>query len=325
MLSQMSILSAINPLANEAGALFLGNLGAPGWRALLSESLVRRAVDNGGWITLLVLLAGALGLFFWKKGVEPSAEKPHTLASSHIFILLMVTLGALLVLAPEFVFLRDQFYSRINTIFKFYFQAWQLWGIAAAYGAAVLLIKLRRAWGLVFRLGLLALLVMALTYPVLGFWDKTDGFAPSGGLTLDGGAYIQRSAPDEWAAIQWLQSAPPGVLVEALPLPGEGSGDYSDYSRISEYSGQPGVLGWVGHEFQWRGGGEEVGSRQEDIAQLYATNDWDTARQILDKYDIRYVYIGPRERSSYNVNQSKFERTLQPAFEQGEVVVFKYY
>lgn len=243
--------------------------------------------------------------------------------SSQYFVLLVVLLGTLLVLTPEFIFLRDQFFYRINTIFKFYFQAWQLWGIAASYGAAVLLLKLRRVWGVIFRLGFLALMVMALTYPVLGFWDKTHGFNPPGGLTLDGGAYVRNSSPAEWAAIQWLQNAPLAVMVEALPLPGD-YGDYSEYSRVSEYSGQPTVLGWVGHELQWRGGGTEIGTRQTDIQQLYATNDWNTAQAILNKYDIRYVYLGSRERSTYHLNETKFKRFLTPVFQQGDVVIYEY-
>jgi uncharacterized membrane protein len=331
LVSRLSILGGINPQANEAGLLFLQNLGAPSWSALIKESLLRRAVDNGGWITLFILLVATLGPFFWRKskatseGVDHSPHEPFPLISSHLFVLLMVLLGTLLVLVPEFVFLRDQFVSRINTIFKFYFQAWQLWGIAAAYGTAVLLLKLRRSWGVLFRIGLLGLMVMALTYPVLGFWDKTRGFNPAGGLTLDGGAYIQRNAPDEWAAIQWLQHAPAGIIVEALPAASSGNGgDYSDYSLISEYCGLPTVLGWVGHELQWRGGGAEIGNRQSDIEQLYTTSDWPTAQAILNKYDIRYVYIGSRERSTYHVNETKFKRFLTVVFQQGDVAIYEY-
>ena len=273
------------------------------------------------------MLAASLGLYLWRKSETVSVGNDTQfgvlppLAFSHLFVLLMTLLGTLLVLTPEFIFLRDQFYYRINTIFKFYFQAWQLWSIAAAYGAAVLLLKLRRIWGVVFRVGLLILMVMALTYPVLGFWDKTHGFNPSGGLTLDGGAYLQRSDLDQWAAIQWLQKAPPGVIVEAVASNG---GDYSDYALISEYSGLPTVLGWFGHELQWRGGGTEIGSRQTDIEQLYTTNDWNTALAILKKYDIRYVYIGSRERSTYHVNETKFKRFLTPAFQRGDVVIYEY-
>ena len=35
---------------------------------------------------------------------------------------------------PEFLYLKDNFGVRINTVFKFYYQAWALWSLAAAYG-----------------------------------------------------------------------------------------------------------------------------------------------------------------------------------------------
>ena len=46
-------------------------------------------------------------------------------------------------------------------------------------------------------------------------------------------------------------------------------GSYSGYACVSRLSGYPTVLGWPGHELQWRGGGEEIGSRENDIQQLY--------------------------------------------------------
>ena len=52
-------------------------------------------------------------------------------ANIDLFIALLVLLGCGLTLFPEFFYLRDQFATRMNTIFKFYFQAWITWGIAA--------------------------------------------------------------------------------------------------------------------------------------------------------------------------------------------------
>jgi uncharacterized membrane protein len=224
------------------------------------------------------------------------------------------------VLVPDFIYLRDQFGSRMNTIFKFYFQAWLLWGIAAAYGTAVLFRELRGIWRGLFKLLSLLMLGMALFYPILSLWDKTQGFNPPQGLTLDGAAYIQQSAPNEMAAIDWLRSAPPGNMVEAVRPDG---GQYSDFGRVSAHTGQPTVLGWIGHQLQWRGGNQEIGSRQGDIDRLYSTRNWEEAEQILRQYEIRYVYIGARERSTYRLFETKFERFLTPVFRQGEVVIYE--
>jgi hypothetical protein len=48
--------------------------------------------------------------------------------------LLLVAVGALIGLAIEVVFLRDNFQMRMNTLFKFYFQLWILFALAAGYG-----------------------------------------------------------------------------------------------------------------------------------------------------------------------------------------------
>jgi uncharacterized membrane protein len=208
----------------------------------------------------------------------------------------------------------------MNTIFKFYFQAWILWSVAAAFGSAVFLQELRNPWRAVLAAGLVALLGGTLVYPALGFWDRTSGFNPPQGWNLDGGAYMETYAPDELAAIQWLKQAPDGVLVEAVRPDG---GSYSDFARVSVYSGLPTVLGWVGHESQWRGGYEEMGSRQDDIARLYNTRNWDEAKGILEHYNIRYVVVGPRERSTYSVFEVKFERFLEQVFQQGEMTIYE--
>ena len=58
------------------------------------------------------------------------------------------------------------------------------------------------------------------------------------------------------------------------------------------------------------------------MRRLYETNSWDEARSILHKYDIRYVYIGTLERSTYRVNEAKFQQFLQAAFQSGVCVIY---
>ena len=167
-----------------------------------------------------------------------------------LFVVLLVLAGLMLVLTPEFVYLYDFFGWRINTIFKFYYQAWMLWSIAAAFATIVLLVKLKGIrWG-IFCLILALLIPASLIYSILGLGNKTNNFNPAE-WTLDGSAYFARLYPDEAAAIQWLSRAPFGAVAEAVAA---GGGSYTEYARVSTLSGQPAVLGWVGHENQWRGG-----------------------------------------------------------------------
>lgn len=135
--------------------------------------------------------------------------------------------------------------------------------------------------------------------------------------TLNGNAFIQRYNPDEYDAILWMQKAPLGIVTEAI------GGSYSDYARVSTRSGQPTVLGWPGHESQWRGGAEEMGSRYGDIEELYETRNWERAADILQTYGVRYVYVGNLERSTYQVNTGKFDEMLMKAYTNESVTIYQ--
>jgi YYY domain-containing protein len=312
------------------GGIYLDSLGGAGQSdELIPQIFLRRVSSPGGWLTLALLMSVVLG-FLWPKPTNNterveenrmthshSFPQPYPLHPVHVYALLLVALGLLAVIGVEFFYLRDQFGWRINTIFKFYYQAWLLWGIAVAFGSAVLLQDLHGKWGMIYRLGLIFILFAALVYPVLSIWSKTNSFQPAEGLTLDGTAYFENQNPDEMAAIQWLQTAPPGVVLEAV------GGSYSNFGRISTMSGKPTMLGWPGHESQWRGGGTEMGSRLSDIEQIYRSASWNEVEELIRQYDIKYIYIGSLERSSYGVNENKFKIYLTPVFEQGQVTIYE--
>ena len=301
----IEILARLLPNINAVEQLFLGSLAAPNLRELVLEGFRRRGVWPGAWITLSLLVALIIGLL-WRDKDDP-AEEIRRLPSTQGFVLLLVLWGVLLVLGPEFVFLRDLFGYRINTIFKFYFQAWLLLSVAAAYGSVMLLRKLRPPGAFFFLISLLLVLGMALVYPVKGLWSKASAFSPSQGRTLDGAAHFERYSPDDAAAADWLSQAPFGVIAEAV------GGSYSTSARMATYSGLPTVLGWDFHEIQWRGNSEEVTPRQNDITTLYCTSHWETARAILQKYDISYVVVGALEYNKYTVGDSACPNGLQEA------------
>ena len=201
---------------------------------------------------------------------------------------------------------------RINTIFKFYYQAWMLWSLAAAFATAYLLQNLRGVKNVIFSV-LIGLVIFAgLLYPSLSLLTKTNNFNPSYGFTLDDFDRVKRENPDEAAAIEFLRTVPDGIIVEAV------GGSYSNYARIATYTGLQTVLGWPGHEDQWRGSYAPQGSRSDDITKLYTTTRWEEAQSIIDQYDIRYIYIGAIERTSMPVKEEKFQAHLKPIFQQGE-------
>jgi YYY domain-containing protein len=329
-------LTAIGSSFINWGGLFASLQGSSDTFSLLVGSLGKRLIDPGTWITLIGLIALVWGLLasfkprcsvdelvgqaVSLKDGEEDAYRAITAVNNpdpNVFVLLLVFVGCGLVLTPEFFYLRDQFGWRMNTVFKFYFQTWIIWGLSAAFASVLLISTLKKVWGAIYKVGWVILIVLGLAYPLFGVLTKTDNFKPAE-FTLNGNAYFQNGSPDEWAGIAWLQQAPLGVVAEAV------GGSYSQYARISTQSGDPTVLGWTGHESQWRGGSREMGSRETDISTLYKTTDWNTAKTILDEYNIRYVFIDDLERSTYHVNAVKFQNNLKSVFQHGSVIIYEY-
>jgi YYY domain-containing protein len=313
------------------GELYLASIGAVGQRGeLFSEAIYRRLMQPGGWITILIIMGVSfgLGLIYTRilkneqecrldEIAQPIVNLECSIKSrSHLFVVLLIFFATFVALIPEFFFLRDHFGTRMNTVFKFYYQAWLMWAIAAAFGLSFILISLRGLYRLIISIALLLVIGAGLVYAPLSLWTKTNGFSAAHGLTLDGTEYLARQAPDEVEAIRWLQEAPLGVLVEAV------GSSYSIYGRVAAHSGQPSILNWPFHQVQWRGSSEILGSRQGDVERIYTSNNWIEVESILHQYDVSYVYVGTLERNAYRVNEGKFMRFLPPVFRNDSVTIY---
>jgi uncharacterized membrane protein len=192
---------------------------------------------------------------------------------------------------------RDEFEDgplyRMNTVFKLGYQAWLLLGLAAIGALAW-----RREWlpwrRLRWTLTPIAALAAAaaLVYPVAGTYARKDAFSRS--PTLDGLGWLRDRAPGDPGAIAWLNEHVDGTEV-VLESVGD---DYSAFghARISTFTGLPTVLGWPGHELQW---GHRAGSRRADVETMYESPTTAGAAALLRRYVVRWVVVGPLERTEY--------------------------
>ncbi len=303
-------------------------------RAALSVGVVALlglvlSVSRGWWTAALGLaLAGAAAvLLLWGGDFVPQKEggREARLEPSVLFVLLLATAGIALTLSCEFIFLRDTFDNRMNTVFKFYYQSWVLLGIASAYGVFYV-VRAFRTVSMPGRIGLgvwalagILLVGAGLSYTAAATVSKANDF--QGQPTLDGTRYIAQYRQDDYDAVQWLRShALPGtVMLEAT------GGSYSEYDWISAHTGIPTVLGWGGHELQWRGNYDEPARREPDIAAIYQGMDPSKVAALLDKYDITYVYVGRLEREKYRLSApmvDKFDQLMVRAYENEGVIVY---
>lgn len=261
------------------------------------------------WLALPLAAAGML----WAARRRTKDMPPQ---ETQRFVLLVVVVALLLLWGCEFFYIRDVFGNRMNTVFKFYYQAWALLAIASAYALYYLSQRLRGAWRLLWGGSLGLLILAASVYPIASLMSKTDAF--SGTPNLDGLAFVARGNAAEYRAVQWLNNEVPGapVIAEAV---GE---EWGEYSRVSARTGLPTVLGWAGHEVQWRGSERPFRDREEDVARLYRSQDPAEVAAIVAKYGISYVYVGHLERAKYSL-LGVFPRLMTAAFQGDGVTIYK--
>ncbi len=277
--------------------------------------------------------AGFSALQRLRQGREPTAAFP----------LLLIAVSFYLLAGTELFYIDDLFggaHRRMNTVFKVYYQAWLLLGLAAVYGlyywwahrpepdSGAESVRCRAGkWALrgttYAWVGVIAALTAASAYyPVGAVLTRTGVLEQSHTLsdnTLDGLEFIRSEDPGEYAAIEWLRDeAQWGRIVEAV------GDDYSDFGRISASTGLPTILGWKGHELQWRGTGRVFDGREDDVALIYQSRDGDEVRSLLQEYQVRYVYLGEREQRKYgDGGLERFDGFLKTAFANDTVIIYE--
>jgi YYY domain-containing protein len=203
-----------------------------------------------------------------------------------------------LVVLTEFFYVQDVFSGRYNTLFKVYYQAWTMLAIGSAIGASVLIRALARQ-PLLQGAAVAALatgLLLAAAYPAIATPQWTRVHGPRDWQGLDGAAYMARHSAGDLAAIRWLyDNAEPGDVIIEAPGCSYQIYEVMPTSRMSAFTGVPAIIGWDGHESQWRAGQPELmaelGPRQGDVAAIYA----DPASPLVDEYDATLLMVGSFE------------------------------
>jgi len=282
---------------------------------LISAPVILPILSAALGFELLVVLIPLLIL----SAVLISKEKDE----NHVFVLILITAGILISLFAELFYVRDALGSsspaniRMNTVFKLYLQNWVLWGLAA--GAVVYEFRehftRRTVWGGIA----VSLVLMASVYPVFATIGKSGAFR--GEPTLDGEAYIKREHPQDYEAVLWFRNVSGQPVV--LQAPGE---LYQWNTYITAFTGLPTVIGWAGHELNWRyPHRQEIDERWSDAGRMYTAQNLAEADALLQKYNVSYIYFGTAEIKKYSSPQlfDSHPERFEKVFEYGDVVVYK--
>jgi YYY domain-containing protein len=224
-------------------------------------------------------------------------------------VLFLIGTALVLTLVVELVVLRGDV-GRMNTVFKFYLQAWVLFGLSAAAAFGWLLNEIPKwhpNWQSVWYFAAVCLVLCSGLFLVMGGMDKIrDRWVTSAPHTFDSMTYMNyMHYPDfgvdmdlsaDYRAIKWMQQNVKGspVIVEAnVP-------EYRWGTRFTIYTGLPGVLGWNWHQRQQRlVSSNLVFQRVDEIAAFYQTSGLNQAELFLKKYNVRYIVVGQMERAEY--------------------------
>jgi YYY domain-containing protein len=281
------------------------------WIVLLSFLLAWISGFHILIIVIPIILASVIGM---QKALEGKSDNLS-------FVLLLAVTGTLLVLFCDLFYISDSYakpYHRMNTVMKIYLEIWIFLGIASANALYFILrdssmvssfkkkfSKAKAVWVIILISLIIASVIspLAMSLTLSGGKETLYGKTPSFD-TLNGLDYLFNEYPWDLIAIDWIDKNIDGshTVVES---PGDA---YTYSSRVSSLTGLSTVIGWRSHEQMWRGIWSGVGTRQDDANHIFNSECNEKTLELLEKYDVEYIYIGELEREKYSkAGLQKFE------------------
>ena len=219
-----------------------------------------------------------------------------------LFAVLMGLCAIGLVLIPELVYVRDIYENgnaRANTMFKLTYQAYIMFGMTMIYAIFRLLVIGKNK--ILKVLAFIGLFLFVWTCGYFGnsvhSWFGTV-WKPSQYKGLNATAFLETDFPEDVNGIRWLKEN-----ISDAPVVLEANGDsYSEYERVSAMTGLPTIMGWYVHEWLWRGNLADLNAKIEEIKEIYTSTDETRVKELLEEYNVSYIFVGSCERNKYGAD-----------------------
>ena len=219
-----------------------------------------------------------------------------------LFAVLMGLCAIGLVLIPELVYVRDIYENgnaRANTMFKLTYQAYIMFGMTMIYAIFRLLVIGKNK--ILKVLAFIGLFLFVWTCGYFGnsvhSWFGTV-WKPSQYKGLNATAFLETDFPEDVNGIRWLKDN-----ISDAPVVLEANGDsYSEYERVSAMTGLPTIMGWYVHEWLWRGDLADLNTKIEEIKEIYTSTDETRVKELLEDYNVSYIFVGSCERNRYGAD-----------------------
>lgn len=259
---------------------------------------------------MLLTLWGFFWLNFILFLVIRRFKKQYGNSSIEQFVFVLFFLGTLLIVIPEFFYIKDIYpaHFRANTMFKLGYQAFIIMGVASAF--VFFQIKQLPLWkNRVFSLVFVFFFFFIAVYPLFSIPSYYGQFTRT--TELDGSRWLVSSFPEDKEIIDYINSH-----ITGQPVILEAQGDsYTDFERISAYTGSPTIAGWWVHEWLWRGSSNIVGDKIPDISSIYESADLALTKKLLKKYNVSYVVVSKMEQQKYpSLKEEKFKKIGKEIF-----------
>ena len=255
------------------------------------------------WGLPVVLTVLLIICIIWEKlrgGANRSLYKlMKAISVPDLFAIVMGLCAIGLIVIPELVYVRDIYENgnaRANTMFKLTYQAYMLFGMTMGYGIFRMLVAARKK---VFKVvSVIGLVLLCWTFGYFGnsvyaWFGKV--WEPSEYKGLNATSFLSNDFTEDVAGIKWLKKN-----VKGSPVVLEANGDsYSGYERVSAMTGLPTVLGWYVHEWLWRDDTADLNEKSADIESIYTSSDEEYVKELLEEYDVSYIFVGSKEREKY--------------------------
>ena len=234
------------------------------------------------------------------------------------YYLLLFTAFILLYLS-ELFYVKDIFGNRMNTIFKFHYQVWIVFSITSGISLKFLFeYNLRNITRIILSISFLILATSNIYFVTASYLTKIK---ESSNLNPNLSSINQlENDTNKYELIKYLRlnSNHNDVIIET-----QGK-SYTNDSQISSESRIPTILGWVGHQLQWRSNHSDIYNREEDIDTFYISNDSQEIINIINKYSITMIILGPNEIEKYNINSlNKFLNISEIIYKNNDYTLLK--
>jgi uncharacterized membrane protein len=99
--------------------------------------------------------------------------------------------------------------------------------------------------------------------------------------------------------------------------------DYTDAGRVATFAGVPTLVGWGGHEVQWRGSNPEIERRRQLARRVYTDADEAGWRPALEELGVRYIIVGTMERELYGLDAGVgLTQKLARVYQSGSTAIY---